>query len=698
MSIVIAIAPTPDTANSVWSALQKTGLQAAAPSRREQLTPQQLHALMLKTVQQRQGSTLSISPANDSLDRLWTELAADLVLANVEAPRYGWHQPLDAHTPGFWQRFDPQTRFVLAYENPAEFIARSLAERNRAQENFVWNADIFARLIQHWHETHSLLLDTFYALGSDAVLVHVDQSHQVPRMLDESASEAGTVVVAESLPNQPDLTVLTELLRPLVRQHKPSHALWQELQAAAHAPMAMQADESQNGQHAVVACLELQTALASTRRAFDASLQQQTHLQDQLSAEILARQRETAAKLDLVKQIDALIQAQADLQQELESLRKQHTQQAEQYQGQLREQKEESELLLNQLHQVQEELEKYFLKSGEEAQTRAAAQQELAALKKQQEQVKKAQADLQQELESLRTQNTQQVEQYQGQLREQAEESELLLNQLHQVQEELEKHFLKSGEEAQARAAAQQELEALKKQQEQVKKAQTDLQQELESLRKQHTQQVEQYQGQLREQTEESELLLTQLHQVQEELERYFLQYQDQKKQLHAISQFWRQQPPADLWVDMRRTEDGHGWYEAEADGRWSGPGTESLIELPPLAAGDYLVELHIADAMAPELVAGLQLVAQLSDGQSLPVELVHEFGTAPSLYPMVSAGMLTLSASVQVSWHLQLLLPQVISPAEHGSSDTRQLGLRLQGLRLSLQQSENPETQEPQA
>lgn len=537
MSIVIAIAPTPDTANSVWSALQKTGLQAAAPSRREQLTPQQLHALMLKTVQQRQGSTLSISPANDSLDRLWTELAADLVLANVEAPRYGWHQPLDAHTPGFWQRFDPQTRFVLAYENPAEFIARSLAERNRAQENFVWNADIFARLIQSWHESHSMLLDTFYALGSDAVLVHVDQSFQLPWLLNVNASDEGTVVVpTKSLPNLPDLAVLTGLLQPLVRQHKPSHALWQELQAAAHAPMAMQADESQNGQHAVVACLELQTALASTRRAFDASLQQQTHLQDQLSAEILARQRETAAKLELMRQIDELIQAQADLQQELESLRKQHTQQAEQYQGQLREQKEESELLL------------------------------------------------------------------------------------------------------------------------------------------------------------------TQLHQVQEELERYFLQYQDQKKQLHAISQFWRQQPPAELWVDMRRTEDGHGWYEAEADGRWSGPGTESLIELPPLAAGDYLVELHIADAMAPELVAGLQLVAQLSDGQSLPVELVHEFGTAPSLYPMVSAGMLTLSASVQVSWHLQLLLPQVISPAEHGSSDTRQLGLRLQGLRLSLQQSENPETQEPQA
>jgi hypothetical protein len=203
---------------------------------------------------------------------------------------------------------------------------------------------------------------------------------------------------------------------------------------------------------------------------------------------------------------------------------------------------------------------------------------------------------------------------------------------------------------------------------------------------------AEQHRLQTQELQEEGELLLTQLHQVQEELERYFLQYQDQKKQLQGITQFWLRHPPADLWVDMRRTDDGQGWYEAEADGRWSGPSTESSIELPPLAAGTYLVEMHIADAMSPELVAGTQLQAQLSDGQTLPVELVHEFGAATGLYPMVSAGVLQLPEGVQGSWQLKLVLPEVISPAEHGESDTRQLGLRLQGLRLSQLPADTPE------
>ena len=183
--------------------------------------------------------------------------------------------------------------------------------------------------------------------------------------------------------------------------------------------------------------------------------------------------------------------------------------------------------------------------------------------------------------------------------------------------------------------------------------------------------------------------MIAQLHQVQEELEHYFVQYQEQKKQLQSVTQFWRQHTPNELWVDMRRTDNGNGWYEAEADGRWSGPGTESTIELPPLAAGQYLLELHIADAMSPELVADMQLVAQLDDGQVLPVSLVHEFGAAEGMYPMASAGILELPASVQGGWQLKLVLPHVVSPAEQGSDDTRELGLRLQGVRLSLQQAE---------
>lgn len=593
MSIVILIAPTAATAATAWAALRQADLVDAAPSRREQLTPQQVQQLMLKTVQQRHGaalasaSTAAHAPINThvhththTLDKIWTELAADLVLANVDAPHFGWHQTLDAHTPGFWQRFDPHTRFVLVYENPAQFVARNLVQHAptignaNTPDDDKNPGDNSQTLLTTWHASHSTLLDTFYALGADAVLVHADQMASATALLGLPKPAAPSDMPAQQ--TVPGAALLTQLLQPLVKQNAQAQALWQELQAASQAPMAETTPDAQTALRNLDACLQLQTGLLAAQQA----------LQTEAAAKVLAQEQLATSQND-------------------------NTRLAEQHRQQLSESQQEGELLLTQLHQVQEELEKYFIQHGEE---------------------QKAKTDLQAKLnaESIARQT-----------------------------------------EAQARAASQKQIDALKH--------------ETARLAEQHRLQTQELQ-------EEGELLLTQLHQVQEELERYFLQYQDQKKQLHGITQFWLRHPPADLWVDMRRTDDGLGWYEAEADGRWSGPSTESGIELPPLAAGAYLVELHIADAMSPELVAGTQLQAQLSDGQTLPVELVHEFGAATGLYPMVSAGVLQLPEGVQGSWQLKLVLPEVISPANQGGDDTRQLGLRLQGLRLSQQPADTPE------
>lgn len=522
MSIVILIAPTAATATAAWATLRQADLADAAPSRREQLTPLQVQQLMLKTVQQRRGAALasastaphapsSTNTQTHTLDKIWTELAADLVLANVDAPHFGWHQTLDAHTPGFWQRFDPHTRFVLVYENPAQFVANNLSQLAPSIGNANTPDDESQPLLKAWHASHSTLLDTFYALGADALLVHDDQMASASALLGLPEPAATSAMPAQQA--EPGAALLTRLVQPLVEQDAQAHALWQELQAAAQAPMAEPTPDALTALHNVDACLQLQSDLLAAQQALDSAGQQVLNVQDQLASAKQALQTEAAAK--------------------------------------------------------------------------ALAQEQLAA------------------------------------------------------------------------------------------------------SQKENTRQAQQHRQQVQELTEEGDLLIAQLHQVQEELEHYFVQYQEQKKQLQSVTQFWRQHPPTELWVDMRRTDNGNGWYEAEADGRWSGPGTESTIELPPLAAGQYLLELHIADAMAPELVADMQLVAQLNDGQILPVSLVHEFGAAERMYPMASAGIMELPANVQGGWQLKLVLPHVVSPAVLGGDDTRELGLRLQGVRLSLQQTE---------
>lgn len=117
---------------------------------------------------------------------------------------------------------------------------------------------------------------------------------------------------------------------------------------------------------------------------------------------------------------------------------------------------------------------------------------------------------------------------------EQTRESELRLSQLHQVQEELESHYLQKQALEQHSAAQSREIQyqaELVKQKEAEKsalnKALTETQQLLETTKSAGQQKLGEQDSLLKTLREESELLLSHLHQVQEELENHYLQKQE---------------------------------------------------------------------------------------------------------------------------------------------------------------------------
>jgi chromosome segregation ATPase len=111
-------------------------------------------------------------------------------------------------------------------------------------------------------------------------------------------------------------------------------------------------------------------------------------------------------------------------------------------------------------------------------------------------------------LEARQAQSTQtQLEEARQHLKQAEEEGELVLAQLHQVQEELEKVFLNKQEQTQQFEALKKELKATKAP---VLAPPPD-------------------NTKVKDLEEENDLLLAQLHQVQEELERYYLENQDLK-------------------------------------------------------------------------------------------------------------------------------------------------------------------------
>lgn len=196
--------------------------------------------------------------------------------------------------------------------------------------------------------------------------------------------------------------------------------------------------------------------------------------------------------------------------------------------------------------------------------------------------------------------------------------------------------------------------------------------------------QTAQVAAQLADHQRESELLLLQLHQVQEELEHYFLLYQElqQQQQSNAngfVSDFWRMHQPAEVCVDMRRGVVGSNWYYAEADGCWAGPALVSSVQMPPLQPGIYTLALDVVDAMHRDIVQNMLLEAL---GQSVHFEI--EPLTAEADYPLVCKAQLCIAPDTQPApWHINLRFTHLVSPAESGADDNRHLAVRLQTLRL---------------
>jgi hypothetical protein len=108
-----------------------------------------------------------------------------------------------------------------------------------------------------------------------------------------------------------------------------------------------------------------------------------------------------------------------------------------------------------------------------------------------------------------------------------AEENELLLLQLHQVQEELETVFLVKEDTNKALTEAKSEAESLSVQLANASDKNKALEDERSAIKDQHSE-LESSNAEL---AEENELLLLQLHQVQEELETYFLENQELRRQ-----------------------------------------------------------------------------------------------------------------------------------------------------------------------
>lgn len=510
----------------VESLLNSCGMASAQPSRRENYLPQQISATLCKA--HNAGTVQRIETGADvtqvETSPLWHGLALDLMLGNLEQPFWGWSDPQSIFLLEYWRNLDPAITFVLVYDKPQSVLTQIEAA---AAANL--SPEALQQRVQGWTSFNAALLHFFMRNPQRCLLVHTQQVRESAAsylqqmrarldapwsermgqlagpsaITDGAASQEANTAITHSAPSAQACTEPLTLLHPepdalatfladaLLSQHPTSLQLYDELQACANLPLSD--DISHAGPAALDAwrtMINRQIDLQTQAAQLDAVEHAATELKDQLSqAEALAQQKQ-----DLVDQLDAACQQAEQLaQQHQQLLQEQATllsSTAQDHQKRLtelgaarealearqRETSQENELLLNQLHQVQEELERNFLDGQRKT-------QELASLKA-------AEAALQM------TANEQ---------KERLETGQKQLADQQQLVADLQAQLQARDQETQKRLHA--------------------LNAELEAARLQaRTPPAELIQ--------ENELLLNQLHQVQEELERRFLEAQKLRQQL----------------------------------------------------------------------------------------------------------------------------------------------------------------------
>jgi hypothetical protein len=451
----------------VEALLNSSGVAAAQPSYHERITPGDI------------GSTLRKAHGLASVDQLtsgdqirqvsvgsvWNGMALDLLRGNLEQPLWGWSDPQAIYFLDYWKQLDPTLIFVLVYNHPRTVLSQ---DPSGAQD---LTSEALEQRIHQWQIYNEALLHFHHRNKDRSLLVHGQQ-------VGISAKKYVQQVRARISNNQStnaELLLTDPNFDPVAQEMAPS-----QVQIS---------DKSTEDQH------WLQT-LTSTQEnplkqflagelieLYPKAVQLYEELQavaslpagDVGTVEInsLAAWR---AMSDLYRQSQVLDRQTYEKQQYIALLEGKQEELAKQN----RESVEENKLLLAQLHQVQEELEINFIEGRQKI-------QEL-------EGVQKASSEQQQKIKELQLQLKN--------LNEQVEKKE---QQLQQSKELLQKN----SKELQAQLNTLNEQ--LKDKKNQLDLVQKQSQEDSKGLK------------------EENELLLAQLHQVQEELERYFLENRELK-------------------------------------------------------------------------------------------------------------------------------------------------------------------------
>ena len=566
MNKIIVVGHPQSGFEGVEKLLLDCGMAGAKPSRREGFLPAQISETLVKV-----HGAVPVQHVSDA-DQLtqievapvWQGLALDLMLANMEQSLWGWADAQAVYLLDYWKSQDPQTVFVLVFDQPQSVFTRQALEHAdtspQEQEARIngWIAYNSALLSFHLRNPERSLLVHAAQVKASAqsylqqLSLHVDTQLRLPieeaqSLADHDSQDLGNDLMQVSAgpvgkqKQALDCNPLAQwLAQQLLEEYPQATELYEQLQAAASLP---QRSQTQSGRQVVASSVQANRKY----QAWSAFVAQQA-----------AMQAHAQRLLQLGKELDEQAQQVQQRERQIEQLNQAGTkaqQRAQEHERllagkatELLASGQENQLLLEQLHKAQEELESRYLQAMQQEKALAelhkvkadlkAAQEKTSALKgigREKQMLQEQLQKVQQELASRKAQIEQQekiqaelpkvkadlkaVQEKNTALQAVGREKQTLQEQLQKVQQELANRKAKTQQEEKTLA----ELPRVKAELKAAQDKAAQLQQSEEQLKRQLQAQGAKASAAV-DLEKENELLLTQLQQVQEELERRYLE------------------------------------------------------------------------------------------------------------------------------------------------------------------------------
>jgi predicted nucleic acid-binding Zn-ribbon protein len=390
-----------------------------------------------------------------SPSRLWEQLASDIFVANLHVPLWGWADTRSLWLLDFWRDFDPNILFVLVASSPERMLASALSQ---GKEIVATEDDLLAQ----WSEMHHQMLRFHLRHLDRSVLIHAGVRLPAPSALvDHCWAKWGLPLDAQAVGGEAssDLNPLVWFIARHLCDGRPEVRLLQHEVDAVCVPLEPQDTP------VVASFAQLAAAYRDLDKARDAAQQ----AADQRAQEIACLAQERDA---LAGEVSGHKQRLAELEGELSRLtqaRDGAIQQARAQEAQIAALAKEKDGLAQKVAELEQSLQTEVQARHEAAQQAAACAQEIQGLKAAQGKLEAQVAALtQKEAQILKARDAaqqahaalvQQQAQAEGRIKELTEENELLLVQLHQVQEELERYFLQYQEASQRCRTVEQEMQ-----------------------------------------------------------------------------------------------------------------------------------------------------------------------------------------------------------------------------------------------